>query len=223
MSETISSFSGSAISSSGSPEGTTASLSRSRWSTTPLIGERSAITFPSPGDIALAAIRLVRARACSACAKATPDSAARTASRAVSARRRADSMRSSESNPSLCRLSCLANSDTACSCSAVARSRSTRERSIDASLVLTRASASARVRVSKKLGFEGRNRASTVEPPRTSSPGSWLIRSTRPANGAETMYRSRTLVWPSSSSVTRSGPRTTVAKSASCGFGWNAK
>src|SRR5262245_26268862 len=63
---------------------------------------------------------------------------------------------------------------------------------------------------------------SSVLPASTLSPGSKLIRRIRPLSGAETTYFSRIRVLPSSSTVTLTVPRSTLARSTSTGCGTNA-
>ena len=186
MSDTISRSSGSPTSMSGSPDGTTDSLSRKRCKTTPVIGDRRMITSSWSAPAAPASIRLVRARSSSNSTTTMADSAARTASLAVTARRRASSRRLSAVRPSACSFSCLASSTRAWSSSALARSRSTRACSTCASLRATLACASARVLEFRNSGRDGRNRARIVELARTASPGSCSIRSTLPSTGADT-------------------------------------
>ncbi len=65
----------------------------------------------------------------------------------------------------------------------------------------------------------GVNRATTVLPRTTGSPGSSSIRSTRPMTGADTTNRSRTRVSPSSSMVTCMAPLSTLATSTSMALG----
>ena len=61
------------------------------------------------------------------------------------------------------------------------------------------ASASALLRVSRKDGSAGSITASMVLPAITGSPDSASMRNTRPETGAEILYISLTLVWPSPS------------------------
>ena len=84
------------------------------------------------------------------------------------------------------------------------------------------ASACALVRGSRSAGSPGSIVASTVTPASTTAPAFSPIRDSRPASGADTTYRSLIRVCPSSSTVTRIGPRSTAATSTSTGRGHSA-
>ncbi len=219
-SETISMWRGSPISTSGSPAGTTLSLSRRRRSTTPSTGASTGSTRPPAASVA--GIRRARARESSAAAAAAANCAPRSASSAVCTAASRASSACLVVRPDVSSLRSRARSALARSSDARARCSSAWARPTAPRAVSTAASASARVRASSSGGASACTRAITVLPRTTASPGSRSMRSTRPDTGADTTKRSCTRVSPSSSTVTTSGPRDTWPTSTVMACGHSA-